>query len=427
MHSGKASDWLLRGAYRRLYLPVLLIILVVTTVRYHYLVDEALDEARRHAQSELQRAGTTLMPDLAALPPGSSTAETSALLRAGSATLGPQVRALAWHVADSPGTDITLALPAAQALAPAWFTRWVNMPPPVQQFVHTPPSGRMARLTVTLHPEPLVHAIWSSLAAQARFTALNIFTILFLLTLLLRANARLLQRLAAATHAFRRGHLGTRMPETGTLESRAMASAFNDMATKVQSLVLSLRESQQMHSEQQHFTRQLVDSLQVPVLVRDRDGRCLESNRAWRQLFPPASAPGHGATAGHDASLPELAPELCSQIAQSQDNEICVHRAHLPPLYFACYESPFTRIDGTQAGTICTLVDVTERKRAQEAQHAEKERAALKQMGIGDGATTTHAANHLTRDPLQQAPSEVPLLRADVQYATESPPSTATA
>ncbi|MFN4120958.1 EAL domain-containing protein [Acidovorax sp.] len=394
MQSGQVSAWILRGTYPRLYLPIVLIILAVTTVRYHYLLDAEIDTARRHAATELQRASNALLPVLAALPSPPDVADASNVLRAGGTALGPHVRALAWHVAESPGAEVTLTPPDTRAAPPAWFTRWVDMAPPVQQFVHTPPTGPMARLTVTLHPEPFVQEVWSTVSVQARITALNIFTILFLLTLLLRANARMLQRLAAATNAFRQGHLSTRMQETGTLESRAMAATFNDMAGKVQSLVLSLRETQQMQSEQLHFTRQLIDSLPLPVFVRDMDGRCRDANRAWRQLFPPSTTGDSGSAAGQ-ACPPELSPECCSQIAQSQDNEICVQRNHRPPLYMAYYEASFTSINGVQAGTIGTLVDVTERKRAEEALRAEKERAEVTLACIGDGVITTNLTGHI--------------------------------
>ncbi len=387
MESGKVGAWLLRGTYPRLYLPIVLIILVVTSVRYHYLLDAELDEARRHAATELQRASNALLPVLATLPSPIDLADASNVLRAGGTALGPHVQALAWQVADSPPAEVTLSPPDAHAAPPAWFSRWVAMAPPVQQFVHLPVNGPMARLTVTLHPEPFVQDIWNTVSVQARITALNIFTILFLLTVLLRANVRMLQRLTQATDTFRQGHLGTRMQETGTLESRAMAAAFNDMAGKVQSLVLSLRETQQMQSEQLHFTRQLIDSLPLPVFVRGVDGTCRDANQAWRQLFQRS--------VGAQTYPPELSPERCSQIAQSQDNEICVPRADLPPLFMAYYEAPFTSIDGTSAGTIGILVDVTERKRAQEALRTEKERAEVTLASIGDGVITTNLGGHI--------------------------------
>ena len=399
MRSGNLSTWLLRGTYPRLYLPIVLIILVVTGVRYHYLLDAETDEVRRHAATELQRAGNALLPLLAALPPDNASADAVATaLRTGGATLGRNVQSLKWASGDQPAVEVTTAPPADAAAAPAWFVRWVDLAPPVQQFAHAATDRKTARLTVTLHTAPLVNDIWSTVVVQARISALNIVTILVLLTVLLRANARMLRRLAEATDAFRQGHLGTRMQETGTLESRAMAVTFNDMAGKIQSLVLSLRDTQQMQSEQLHFTRQLIDALPLPVFVRGVDGTHLDANRAWQQLFQ-AQAPTGGATAHGGAPAPAYPEELSlhrsTHSAQAQDNVIRIQRANQAPLDMAYYEAPFTSTRGVPAGTIGTLVDVTERKRAQEALHAEKERAEVTLASIGDGVITTDLSGRI--------------------------------
>jgi PAS domain S-box-containing protein len=166
------------------------------------------------------------------------------------------------------------------------------------------------------------------------------------------------------------------------------------MAGKIQSLVLSLRETQQLQSEQLHFTRQLIDALPLPVFVRDANGAYIEVNRAWQRLFhPPTSV---GTAPASPAYPPELAPGNSTRIAQAQNNEIRIFPAnHEPPRDMAYYEAPFTTTRGTLAGTIGTLVDVTERKRAQEALRTEKERAEVTLASIGDGVISTDLAGNI--------------------------------
>ncbi len=383
MRTGNLTTWLLRGTSPRLYVPIVAIILLVTGVRYHYLLAAETDEALRQGSTELRRASDPLLLRLAAVP----TPDADIVIRVlteGLAQAAPGVASIKWQAADQ--TTIEVTAPPYPAVAPKWFADWLDLSAPVQQSGLALADGTSGRLTVTAHPQPLVDQVWATVLVQARISALNIFTILFLLTLLLRANARMLQRLAQATDAFRQGYLSTRMEVTGTLESRAMAETFNDMAGKVQSLVLSLHETQRQQSEQLHFTRQLIDALPLPVFVRHADGTYLDANRAWQRLFQSQS----GADGAAGASLPaELAPERSARIASAHNNEIRIHPPHQPPLDMAYYEAPFTSTNGELAGTIGTLVDVTERKRAQEALRNEKERAEVTLASIGDGVITT--------------------------------------
>ena len=400
------STWLLRGTYPRLYVPIVLIILLVSGVRYHSLLRAETGEVHRHAAAELRRASDYLLPRLATTPTPDADA-IAGILRDGITHLGPGVQALRWEPSESaqqaalPATEVHAPAPTAPA-APAWFARWLNIPQPLQQSAQRLADGTPGRLTIALQTQPLVDRVWGTVIVQARISALNIFTILFLLTLLLRANARMLRRLAQATDAFRQGYLGTRMEVTGTLESRAMAETFNDMAGKVQSLVLSLHETQRQQSEQLHFTRQLIDGLPLPVFVRNADGTYVDTNRAWQRLF---QAPVDPTGAHHASNVPDaLAPEHSAQVASAQDNVVAIHPLHpalQSPLYMAYYEAPFTSTSGAMAGTIGTLVDVTERKRAQEALQAEKERAEVTLASIGDGVITTDLAGRI--DTLNEA------------------------
>lgn len=390
MRAGNLSLWLLRGTYPRLYVPILLIIVLVLGVRYHYLLGSEAEEAQHQAATQLQRATDYLLPRLGKAPASDSAAQQN-LLDEGLRHLGPAIQTLQWEPRDH--SAITARTATAVANAPDWFIRLLDMPAPLQQSGLMQPDGTSARLTVTLQAAPLVDRVWHNLLVQARISALNVFTIFLLLTLLLRANARMLRRLAHATDTFRQGRLGARMEVAGTLESRAMAATFNDMAGKVQSLVLTLRETQQQQSEQLHFTRQLIDALPLPVFVRNTNGAYLDANRAWKALFKATANPTQAH--GQPAATPwpeELAPGRSTQLAAAQHNEIRIHPEHDSPRDMAYYEAPFTSTSGALAGTIGTLVDVTERKRAQQALQAEKERAEVTLACIGDGVITTDLA-----------------------------------
>jgi hypothetical protein len=139
MRTGNLSTWLLRGTYPRLYVPIVLIILLVSAVRYHYLVAAETGEVRRHAATELRRAGDGWLPALAALPPAAHEAQAT-LLREGVARFGPGVQSVTWQVGGGPVIDVQA--PALRAAAPGWFAEWVRIAPPTCNSGRRCPAAR---------------------------------------------------------------------------------------------------------------------------------------------------------------------------------------------------------------------------------------------------------------------------------------------
>jgi diguanylate cyclase (GGDEF)-like protein/PAS domain S-box-containing protein len=280
--------------------------------------------------------------------------------------------------------------PAHAAIAPEWFSRWINLTLPSKAFAVPLGAGRQGQLVVDVDSSSEVANVWDIVGRQFQISLLNIALILGLLTLLLRANARMLSRLSKATERFSAGELGTRMTETGTLEARAVAKTFNSMAAQVQSLVVSLRSNQRQQDEQLHLTRQLVDAFPLPVFLRSTQGECLGVNKAWEQLFDTSAADVVGDPMSSDfVALPSERAAGERRTYPRHDNEILVRAAHAQLREMAYFKAPFTDIDGKVTGTIGTLVDITERKLAQEALLAEKERAEVTLSSIGDGVITT--------------------------------------
>lgn len=142
MRSRNLSTWLLRGTYPRLYLPIVLIILVVTGVRYHYLLAAETNEVRRHATTELQRAGNVLLPLLTALPANADADSVTALLRPGAADLARNVQTLKWQAGEQTAVEVTVPLGTNVITAPDWFVRWVNLAPPSNSSPTQRPTGK---------------------------------------------------------------------------------------------------------------------------------------------------------------------------------------------------------------------------------------------------------------------------------------------
>ncbi len=380
------KTWLTRGTYPRLFLPILGIIAVVTLVRYHVMFGTEQQEAVAHQQKLAQTTGHSLLPMLVRASSNSSLAELHTMLEA---ELGftPEIQSLEWSVH---GQSLNAESGFVSPKVPEWFAGLAALKPLGENYTQVLPDGSEARLRVVVGNTQVLEQVWRTMSAQMRISALNIFAILFLLTLLLRANAGMLRRLNSATREFSSGQLNARMVEQGTLEMRAVARAFNSMAGQIQTLVQSLQSTQAGLEEQLHFTRQLIDALPLPVFVRDSQGRCVGVNRAWEEFFnTPADSVVGSPLPSNFVAQPHEREDRQLRASARRDNEVLVKAGTYDLREMAYFKAPFTLKDGSQGGFISALVDITERKLAEEALQAEKERAEITLSSIGDGVITT--------------------------------------
>lgn len=358
--------------------------LVVSLMRYHLLLKSERIEAQQRIGLSLAHLEHYLVPQLATAGNFPDQVQL-ALDREG--RFNPWIERLQWQT-DSFLVLVTGTAPSAPA--PLWFSNWLDLQRQSKTLTVLMGAGHQGRLVVDVDASSEVARIWDTVGKQLKISVLNIAMILGLLTLLLRANARMLGRLSQAADRFKGGELNTRMAETGTLEARALAQTFNSMAAQVQSLVTSLQSHQRQQEEQLHFTRQLVNAFPLPVFLRSTQGECLGVNKAWEQLFNTSASDVVGDPMSSD--FVALHSERASGERRTyprQDNEILVRAAHAQLREMAYFKASFTDIDGKVAGTIGTLVDITERKLAQEALVTEKERAEVTLSSIGDGVITT--------------------------------------
>ncbi len=390
MHKIPFITWLTRGTYPRLYLPILAIILVVSVVRYGLMMQAEVREIQLQRQDKLQLIEHYVIPRLLSQSTSGDVASLKGMLES-EARLNPDIKTLRWQHGD---TVIAATLgPAKASPVPNWFKGLTGLQPIERVWQTTLADGSQARLALQLSVDHAQQQVWNTVGSQMPISALNIFTILFLLTLLVRSNGSMLKRLDSATSKFRSGQLQTRMAEQGTLEARASARTFNLMAGEIQRMVKSLEHTQKQQHEQLHFTRQLVDALPLPVFVRTSSGTCLSVNKAWEQLFdtPAAAVVGSPLRSDFVPIEPVRASKERREVPR-QSNEVLVKSGAFDVREMSYFKATFSTIDGSEGGTISALVDITERKLAQEELVAEKERAEITLSSIGDGVITTDMA-----------------------------------
>ncbi|CDG85154.1 putative bifunctional diguanylate cyclase/phosphodiesterase [Janthinobacterium agaricidamnosum] len=247
------------GIYSRLFIPISLLILVVSAIRYDLLIKNETDNADTRYQSEARELGKYVAGTL--LPLAASWNE-DALQHtlAGVLPLNKDLAAIAW---DSPAGHLEVhAEPVDAADYPSWFRRVSGLHDIDESFPIALNSGANAKLSLHYVPVLPLNRIWTVVVKQAAITLINVFLIYLILGMILAANRKMLKRLAQASDRFQHGDHSVRLEVGGTLEARAMATTFNNMAGNVENLVMSLQSSQKNLADQLAQTVAMQSALQ---------------------------------------------------------------------------------------------------------------------------------------------------------------------
>ena len=359
----KLTTWLSKGTYPRLFFPIVLLILLAVLVRYHFLIASEKEEARGRWVTEVDRMAHFLLPEVLRAPD-----DTPAIQKKLDEELRftPGLARMVWQL-DGSKVTAQSAAPAPHGV-PGWFAQLAHTDAFEKQVRVPLADGRVGVFTVSVWPDASLGDIWAVVSKQLGVSALNIVVILVALTLLLRANARMLGRLSAATRAFQSGYLDTRMQVKGTLEMQTVATTFNAMADQIEQLITSLQTAESEQADQLHFTRQLVDAFPLPVFVRSTRDVCLVVNPAWETMFGMRAdsvvgkpMPSNFASLDNEPIDITAADESANlKGALEEVHEILVRGEIRSMLYF---RAPFFNRNNVQLGTIAALVDITDRER----------------------------------------------------------------
>jgi PAS domain S-box-containing protein len=130
--------------------------------------------------------------------------------------------------------------------------------------------------------------------------------------------------------------------------------------------------------DQVRAAQQLIDALPIPVFFKARDGTYLGVNKAWETFFGRTRAEMVGATArtlySHAPAIAErhlAMDELLWRRPGQQSYEMALTSADGRLSHTIYYKATFAGPDGQVAGLIGTIVDITDRKRAEQRESVE--------------------------------------------------------
>jgi diguanylate cyclase (GGDEF)-like protein/PAS domain S-box-containing protein len=153
---------------------------------------------------------------------------------------------------------------------------------------------------------------------------------------------------------------------------RSLATTGQRSVELAERITVNLRESEAHLVEANRMTQQLIEALPIPIFFKDAHGYYLGVNQAWEAYFSTKREEFLGKTV---LDLYPDDPEVAHRL-QAKDDELFAQPGtqtyesrittrdgqHHDAIY---YKATFTRADGIVAGLIGTIIDITERKRAE--------------------------------------------------------------
>jgi diguanylate cyclase (GGDEF)-like protein/PAS domain S-box-containing protein len=153
---------------------------------------------------------------------------------------------------------------------------------------------------------------------------------------------------------------------------RSLATTGRRAAELANRITEDLRRSEASLAEAQRMTQQLIEALPNPIFFKGTDGRYLGVNKAWEAYFstPREAFLGKSVHDLYPGNI-EVADRLHAMDQElwarpgSQVYETSITTPDGKQHEAIYYKATFTRADGSVAGLIGTIIDITERKQAE--------------------------------------------------------------
>ncbi|WP_394788199.1 putative bifunctional diguanylate cyclase/phosphodiesterase [Rhodoferax sp.] len=368
MISKAVNAWRATGTSTRLFLPIFLLIVPFSATKYYLLMNAAATTAKEQIALELPQVQRYLRPLLIEAVGQGDNARLQTIIDT-ELQSNPHLAAIQWQ---SGALHLQAHAPTAlPAQYPAWFGSLVDIAPHSASLVLNAPNTEPGELRLQSNLVASVNDVWRVIAAQFWVTGMNVFTVFFLLGLILRATNRMLRRMAGATEQFKKGQHGTRIAVTGTREARALAEVFNGMAAEVQGLVQTLQQTQAALRSEKERADVTLASIGDAVITTDLAGHVETINAVAQQLTGWTREQAQGRPLEEvfelldenswSTSL-EAPPPLCqTDTVLHASNQILLHPSgeRFAIEYTA---APIRQADGKAVGCVLVFRDVSEKR-----------------------------------------------------------------
>jgi PAS domain S-box-containing protein len=196
----------------------------------------------------------------------------------------PDIARFAW--VDNVGNPVQAFGPQIKVEAPGWFIDWLALPA-LEQSQPIEVGGAMyGRIVLRLDPAVSINKLWRGFWEILGILLLGAGLTLGVTLVVLRGSVRPLHALAASARRFGQGDYAVRISLAGPPETAQCIQAFNSMAESIESLLASLRRSE----EQNRLLAMQVEQSSDAIFSCDQTGLVTSWNLGATRLY------GHAAT-----------------------------------------------------------------------------------------------------------------------------------
>jgi two-component system, sensor histidine kinase and response regulator len=200
----------------------------------------------------------------------------------------PDIATFAWI--DNTGNAVMASGPRIKVDAPRWFVDWLALPPLEKSEALEVGGETYGQVVLQLDPAMSINKLWRGFWGTLGILMLSGGLTLGVTLVVLRGSVRPLRALAASARRFGQGDYGVRISPAGPPETAQCIQAFNRMAESIESLLASLRRSE----EQNRLLAMQVEQSSDAIFSCDQTGLVTSWNRGATRLYgyAPAEAVG---------------------------------------------------------------------------------------------------------------------------------------
>ncbi|OLD39120.1 MAG: hypothetical protein AUI57_04480 [Candidatus Rokubacteria bacterium 13_1_40CM_2_68_8] len=200
----------------------------------------------------------------------------------------PVIGRFAWT--DNSGHPVAALGPEIRTEAPRWFIDWLDLTVLEQSQDVVVGGEKYGTVSLRLNPAVSINKLWRGFWLRLGILLLGTGLSLGVTLVVLRSGVKPLRALAVSARRFGQGDYAVRISLEGPPETAQCIQAFNSMAQNIESLVVSLRRSE----EKNRLLAMQVEQSSDAIFSHDQSGVVTSWNRGAARLYGYSAAEAIG-------------------------------------------------------------------------------------------------------------------------------------